>query len=420
MTRGPLLLPFALLLALASCTPARPAREWAAVHEITPAALRTSDGADPSIAARADGRVALTWVTHDSLGANAWIATSTDSGSHFSTPLRLNQRPGSVSSYTESRPVVSLGPGGHVFVVWAARRDSSAYADDIVARASGDDGASYGPETVLNDDRALPRSTYHGFAALDVAPDGRAVVAWIDGRNAALAPGEAEPARSEIWSSSSEDGGVHWRANVRVAVDVCSCCRLALRADSLGHVALAYRGARDDLRDPRLAISHDGGTSFAFDTLVSPDHWKLPGCPSMGPSLTLNRGAGGHYAWFTGAQDAVTSPGVYVAPWRMNVGASGMRRALDDSLFDVMRPMLSPMGGATLAGVLGRSRADSTRRLLAVRAMDLDGAWTAWLFLGVHVKSAAIAGAGPRVACAAWVEKSGDGSRVRVARLTRR
>lgn len=406
-----------LLFTLAACSPRTAPPEWASVRELTPAGLQNRDIADPSVAANDDGRVALTWVERDSLGANVWLALSSDSGEHFSAPLRLNARAGKVSSYSESRPLVAFGPGGAVTVAWASARDSGEYADDLVSRSSDDGGRTFLPETYLNDDHANARSTYHGFLALDISSEGAVVAAWIDGR-ASL--GMGEPARGEIWIASSDDGGHSWRPNTRVAGDVCSCCRLSLRADSLGHVAIAYRTAKDDMRDPRLALSHDGGATFPFDTLISADRWKLPGCPSVGPALTMNRGGGGHYAWLTGAENATTTPGVYVVPWRIRTGAAGARRALTDSLRDASRPMLSAMGGATLAGVIARSASDSTRRLLAVRALEWDGAWTPWLFLGVGVRTAAIAGATPRQAYAVWQEKIAEPSRLRFVRLTRR
>jgi hypothetical protein len=213
-----------------------------------------------------------------------------------------------------------------------------------------------------------------------------------------------------------------WQPSVRVAGDACPCCRLALHADSLDRVAIAYRGARADLRDPRLAVSRDGGATFALDTLVSDDRWLLPGCPSVGPALTVNRAGGGHYAWFTGAERAPDEvrPGVYVATWRADAGRTGPRRMLGDSLRDASRPMLAPMATTTLAGVLGRPLADSTTRVLAVRALELDGAMSPWLFLGAGVRAAAIAGAGRPRAYAAWIERTGEANRLRLARLDRR
>jgi len=409
----------AALALCTACTPVARTPEWSSVHELTPAFLQSAAVSDPGLAAGPDGRIALTWVSN--AGADAWIAVSADSGGHFAPPVRLNERPGSVDSYSESRPVAAFGPEGRLVVAWTAAREGddggTGGADDIVARASADDGRTFGATAILNRDHADPDSRYHGFVALDVDAAGHAVVAWIDGRAARLAAGEDEPARSEVWCAASDDGGRNWRPDVRVAGDACSCCRVAVRANAGGTVAVAYRGARDDLRDPRLALSRDGGARFALDTLVSADRWKLPGCPSVGPALTLDPAGGGEYAWFTGAGP---TPGVWIVPWRADGGAAGMKRALDDSLRDVTRPMLSPMGSATLAGVLARPRRAGPRKVLAVRVLDADGSATPWLFLGSAVRSAAIAGAGPGTAYVAWLEERAEGPRLRVARIARR
>lgn len=425
-TRGPRAARLAAVLALAalaaSCTPAPPRGEWAAVRELTPAALANVQAYDANVAAGPGGRVALTWVTRDSVGASVWVAVSADSGTHFDEPRRLDLPAGHVSSYPESRPVAAFGPAGQLVVAWAERREGGPMADDLVSRTSADGGRSFEPPAWINDDHGDSLSPYHGFLALEFAPDGRALAAWIDGREMHMAPGEEEPLRAAVRIAASLDEAHSWQPSTVVARDVCPCCRIALRADPAGRVAIAYRGATGDLRDPRLAVSADGGATFALDTLVWRDAWKLPGCPSVGPGLTFNRGGGGHYLWFTGAEHESldVSPGVYLVPWRVGAGTAGPRRALRDSLHSATRPMLAALGGATIAGVIARTRADSTHRVLALRAVRPDGALSPWQFLGTGVRSAALAGAGAGHAYAAWIEEPGDESRVRLVRLTPR
>lgn len=412
----------ALVTLSAACVPAPRPAPWAGVRELTPAALANVAAFDPSVAVGPRGQVALTWVTRDSAGASVWIALSAEGGERFGASRRLDEPAGAVSSFAESRPVAAFGPSGQLLVAWAQRRAGGGYADDIVSRASPDGGATFGPAVFVNDDHADPRSTYHGFHAIDFTADGRAIAAWLDGRAETLAPGMDEPARAEVRLAASVDEAQSWQPSVRVAGEACPCCRLAVHSDSLDRVVVAYRGARADLRDPRLAVSRDGGATFALDTLISDDRWLLPGCPSVGPAVTVNRAGGGHYAWFTGAERAADDvrPGVYVAPWRLDAGRTGPARALADSLREASRPMLAAMATTTLAGVIGRPLADSTNRVLAVRALEVDGGMSPWLFLGAGVRSAALAGAGPRRAYAVWIERSDDENRLRLARLDRR
>ncbi len=425
---APLLVVVSLLALLATaCAPQRRATPWSDLREVTPAFLARAGASDPSLAIGPGGRVALTWVTRDSLGADAWLSVSSDSGTHWSPPVRLEPRRGRVSSYPESRPVAAWGRGGMLVAAWAAARDTGQFADDIAARVSVDGGRTWGPTSLVNDDHADPISTYHGFLALDVLPDGRPLVAWIDGRFSAGA-GE-EPAMADIFASTSSDGGATWSANTYVAEQVCPCCRIALRSDQRPgerpEVAIAYRGAADDMRDPHLVVSHDGGATFADDALVSADRWKLPGCPSVGPALTFANG-GGHYAWFTGESpdDSVLTgrpaPGVYLVPWRSGAGPAGPKRALSDSLRDATRPMLASLGRGTLVAAIGQAVGGPVRKVLAVRRLEPDGALTPWLYLGSGVKSGAVAGQGSNGAWAAWAEQYEDRTRVRVVRLAER
>lgn len=413
---------------LGSCTPRSPLSGWAKVQELTPAFLQELNATDPNLAVGERGQLALTWVTRDtSGGADVWIAISSDSGSAFTAPVRLNLLPGSVSSYTESRPVAAFGPTGQLVVMWSSRRNSGGHAADLVSRFSDDGGRTFGPGAYLNSDHGDPRSTYHGFADLAFLRDGRAIAAWIDGR---ASPGLEEPIAGEIYASTSSAGG-QWARDTRIAGDVCACCRITLAPARSGlapeRIALAYRGMRGDLRDPRLALVRADNLGVLLDTLVSADHWFLRGCPSVGPSVTHELAEGGHYLWFSGesATDGTapakrTPPGVHLVAWRNEGGATGSRRALSDSLREATRPMLAELGSATLLGVLGRPLADSTRAVLAVRMLDTGGELGPWLFLGSGVRGAALAGAHPALAYAAWVEKDADRLRVRLARIGRR
>lgn len=420
-------LPVVLLALAVSCAPKPSLVEpWTAMQELTPAFLTNQSANDASIAIDAKGVLAMSWVTRDSLGANAWLSVSRDSGAHWSTPLRINDREGKVSSYPESRPVIAWGESGVLHAVWAAARDSGQYADDIAVRTSRDGGASFGAVTLLNSDARDPRSTYHGFAALTALSNGGAMVAWIDGR--AEAGSLEEPTRAEIYAAHSSDGGATWGPDTLLALEVCPCCRIALatheRSDGDDDVVLAYRGAYGDMRDPRLAISHDGGYTMALDTLVSDDRWQLPGCPSVGPAVSF--GVNGSYvAWFTGESPADDSlpgrpaPGVYLNAWLPRVGPVHAKLALDDDVREPTHPLLATFGPATLIGVLARTTTSPERHVLSLRTLESGGTRSPWLHLGDHVASAALATHGETRAYALWTEKREEGPRVRLLKLSR-
>lgn len=403
----------ALACAIGCAAPRKPS-DGLTVREVTPAFLAAIDARDPAVAADAHGRVALTYVTRDTSGARElWLAVSRDSGATFSSPVRVNDVPGSVSSYPEGRPAAVFGPAGALVVTWAARRPGVDRAVDIASRASSDGGVTLGPVAYLNDDRGSGIAAFHGFPAIAFRPDGALFAAWLDERDYATADGE--PAGSSLYRSLSYDGGQTWTANQRMRDTVCACCRPMVATDAVGGIALAYRSAYLNLRDPALAISNDGGSTFAVDTVLHADQWYLPGCPDVGPAVTWNQKSGGHYAWFTGAG----TPGVYLTSWRADGGATGMKRSLSDSLDGVTRPRMTALGETTLIGVEARPAADTTHTVFAVRALDPNGTLAPWTFLGGDVRDAWLTGSDRRCAYACWIEKDETQSRLRVVRLVR-
>jgi len=402
--------PFALLLA--GCA-GRDAGHWADVHEVTPAVLATQAASDASLAADHGGRVALTWVTSDSLGQDLWLALSPDSGLTFASPVRVNPRRGSVSSYAECRPIAAYGAAGELLVAWSDRRGDSLRVADLAVRASGDGGRTLGPTVIVNDDAGDGRAGFHGFPSLVALPGGGWFAVWMDPREHAAAGDSA--AVAALFYALSGDGGLSWSDNRPLTARACPRCGVTAATDPSGLVAVAYRPATDHVRDPALAVSYDRGRSFALDTVLAADGWRLSDCPADGPSLTMDHAGGGHLAWYTGAGGG----GAWIAPWRADGGLVGLRRQLSDSMVATRHPQLARLGAATLVAVEGRTRADRGRSVIAVRALESDGALTPWLFLGADAAHAWTTPAGARSALVCWTEHGEDGDRVRVVRLTR-
>ncbi|HKQ58530.1 MAG TPA: sialidase family protein, partial [Candidatus Eisenbacteria bacterium] len=320
-----------LALALGGCA-AREPGGWAALREVTPAFLADRDARHPWLATDRHGRVALTWVTNEGRGQDLWLALSPDSGLTFGTPVRVNPRPGSVTSYAECRPIAVFGPAGELMIAWSERRADSLLIADLAVRASGDGGHTLGPTVIVNDDASDGKPVFHGFPSLAVLPDGGWFAVWMDEREE-VAKGTRGAAAS-LFYALSKDGGQTWSDNRPLTHQVCTRCRASAVADASGRVAVAYRTARDDLRDVALAVSPDGGVNFPVEAVISADGWVLSGCPVEPPSITIDPAGGGHYAWYTGAG----AGGTWIVPWRADGGVAGLKRPLSDSLVSGHHP----------------------------------------------------------------------------------
>ncbi len=401
---GHALLTLAALVALGGCSSPRRGTSSLALREVTPAFLDSVAAEDAAIAADAHGRVALTWVARTPDGApHLWIAVSSDSATTFHAPQRLDDGATTVPNGLELGPTAVFGAAGALVVAWSAPRAGS---PDVQARASGDGGMTFGEISFPAGD---PPAGGHarGRAALAFRTDGACLATWLDGLAARAA---SDTARVAIEHAISIDGGQSWhpRQQLRGAV---GAYHPAVAAGPRGEIAIAYRGGRSGA-EPALAVSYDGGDTFAGDTTLAPgDGGGAAG--DEGPALLWSHADGGFCAW-RGAR------GVTLLPWRTPGVAAGVSRAAGDSLDAAGHPRLVAWGDALLIGVVARPRADSTRRVFAVRALEPSGDWSPWWFLGAHARDGGLAGAGGASAYACWIEAdSTRAGRMRVVRLTR-
>ena len=129
---------------------------------------------------------------------------SADSGETWHTDTRINDVAGSAfdSGWQLPLPAVAVDPSnGAIYVAWADQRNGNF---DIYFSASTDGGASWSPNTRINDDTG---SAIQWMVDLAVDRHGTVHAAWEDKRNGNL----------NIFYSNSTDGGATWSPNVRVS-----------------------------------------------------------------------------------------------------------------------------------------------------------------------------------------------------------
>ncbi len=102
----------------------------------------------------------------------------------------------------------STGPNaGNIYVV-ASVNPAGADPADVLFTRSTDGGVTWSPPVTLNDDGTL---RWQWFGTMSIAPNGRIDVVWNDQRNSPVI------SRSELFHTSSSDGGVTWTPNQQLS-----------------------------------------------------------------------------------------------------------------------------------------------------------------------------------------------------------
>lgn len=224
----------------------------------------------PSVAVRGEA-VHLAWGQQGSI----FHAESKDGGRTFGEPTRVSSEGEEAFSAMERGPRVAVGGDGTVHVVWSPPRLRGARYS---SRAPG--AASF---TASRDLLGAGGKEAEG---LTVAASGDVVLAvWLDNRGPAPAN---SPIGLPLWGSRSTDGGRTFSAPAALAHDydggACACCHLDAGVDGGGRIVVAFRGARDDVRDV-FVLRGDAEARRFRSAPVTRENWTFRGCPMDGPRV---------------------------------------------------------------------------------------------------------------------------------------
>ncbi|HVF67861.1 MAG TPA: sialidase family protein [Pyrinomonadaceae bacterium] len=356
-----------ILLLLPGC--ARPgARESRAVR----VSEEKTEAAEPAAALGDDGTVYVAWVEHRGREADVWLAHFDGEAKPLAQPARVNPNAGGATSWRGDPPTVAVARDGTVYVGWTARDDAAAQATTLYLSASRDGGRSFAPPSKVNDDA---KPGVHGMHSLAVSGEGRVHLAWLDERNVeASKPSEGGPVQMhsesnrEVFLASSGDGGRTFTPNLKVAGEVCPCCKTSLAAGEGGRVYVAWRQVLPgNFRHIAVASSGDGGETFSTPSVVSDDRWELQGCPVSGPALASGGGGSLRVLWYTAG--GAGSPGLYWSESRDGGRTFTPRRALAETGVRGTPVLLKERGGAFKAVWEGVGDAKTSATLMA----DLGG-----------------------------------------------
>jgi len=109
---------------------------------------------------------------------------------------------------------------GRVYAIWTQEVNNESDNMDIMLQHSDDNGATWSPALRLNDDQTL-NSQFNPAIALDQT-SGDVAVSWYDCRKDLGQGGSGDTDRirnddSQIWTTYSTDGGVHFASDFRVS-----------------------------------------------------------------------------------------------------------------------------------------------------------------------------------------------------------
>lgn len=325
-----------------------------------------------------------------------WIATagdngivlrsSADEGRTWTPPRQVLPKPETVEVSGEARPKLAFGPQGQLYLSYTQALGKH-HTGNVRFTRSLDGGQTFSAPVTVQRDRA---PIGHRFDDIQVDPQGRIFLAWLDQRDQDAAQAAQRPYRGiAVYYAVSTDGGASFGEEAKLADHSCECCRLATALAPDGRVAAMWRHIFEpNIRDHAVAwLPADGHP--APPERATQDGWKIDACPHHGPSLAFDGKGKRHQAWFSAAGD---EGGVFYSgggqPVRLGgpqaehaeVAAAGDRVAVAWKEFDGtatgIHARLSPDGGATWSQVtVAATQGASDHPHLVRRGAEL---WLLW------------------------------------------
>ncbi len=296
------------------------------------------------------------WVAH--AGDNGIVLqSSADQGRSWTPSRQVLAKPETVEANGETRPKIAFGPQGQLYLSYTQALGKH-HSGNIRFIRSLDGGQTFSAPYTVQSDRA---PIGHRFDDIQVDPQGRIFLAWLDQRDKDAAQAAQRPYRGiAVYYAVSTDGGASFGGDAKLADHSCECCRIATALAPDGRIAAMWRHIFEpNIRDHAVAWLPANGQPAAPDRATQ-DGWKIDACPHHGPSLAFDGNGQRHQAWFSAAGE---EGGVFYSgngqlmrlggpqAEHAEVGASGQRVAVVWKEFDGkstgIHAQVSPDGGAS-------------------------------------------------------------------------
>jgi hypothetical protein len=252
--------------------------------------IKTPDGGlQPQAAVDSRGALHVVYLYGDPAAADVGYVRKNPGAKAFTTPVRVNDRPGSAIAIGTVRGVhLAIGKADRVHVAWngSSKAEPEKPGNPSAMLYTRFDKVRNGFEPERNLMTATTGLDGGGTVAAD--PLGNVYVTWHAQKWQSGRPMQGEDHR-RVYVARSTDDGNSFAAEAPVSpaeLGACGCCGMGALADHKGNLYLLYRTAREIVhRDIYLLTSQDRGKTFqAMD--LSP--WEIGACPMSTASLALS------------------------------------------------------------------------------------------------------------------------------------
>lgn len=216
----------------------------------------------------------------------------------FLKPIIIESSRG-VELHGENAPKIIFKPNNEIIAVWGVNNatEKKKYGGLVKYSQSFDNGKTWSKSINLVKSASSIDQRYFD---IELLPNGEAAIIWLDSRTNTAKEGSTLYYAATVGTSGFQN-------EKPIAETTCQCCRTDLFITKKGKINAAFRDIiNDEIRDMVLTTSSNNGKTFSQPKRISPDNWKINGCPHTGPTMAENEN-GLHFAWYTSGG----APGVF-------------------------------------------------------------------------------------------------------------
>jgi len=257
-------------------------------------------GGEPNLHISTSGKAMLSWVEYANDSTDA-LVYSTLTDNNWSDPQIVSYGQDWFVNWADFPSLVSYPDQNILTAHWLQKSATGTYDYDVRIAQSIDDGKTWQPSFVLNQDGIAAE---HGFVSLLPVAKESIFATWLDGRYTKTENDSDGHEHGHGGAMTLRAAYIHSDNTISKDIEldnkVCDCCQTSAALTANG-VIVAYRDRLEgEIRD--ISIVRQVGFDWTQPRRVFEDNWEIAGCPVNGPKI-IAKGEQVAIAWFTMAQD---------------------------------------------------------------------------------------------------------------------